>query len=93
VQEILNTADRAGSLGGHDGHIYLHENGHNNDGAAIRVSLTLVPFALNDGAGSFELDGIRLGVKDQAGDLTVGISAHDAPCSGVIDSVRITAKR
>jgi hypothetical protein len=77
-------------LGGHDGHIYLHEDGHNADGASIRASLTLAPFALNDGAGSFELDGIRLDVKDQAGDLEVRITAKDTLRGGVIDSARLT---
>jgi hypothetical protein len=77
-------------LGGHDGNIYLHEDGTNADGAAIRASLTLAPFALNDGAGSFELDGIRLDVKDQAGDLEVDISAHNTLRGGAIDSARIT---
>jgi hypothetical protein len=77
-------------LGGQDGNIYLHEDGYNADGAAIRASLTLAPFALNEGAGSFELDGIRMDVKDQAGDLKVEIAAHDTLRGGVIDGAQLT---
>ena len=76
-------------LGGHDGHIYLHEDGYNADGAAIRASLTLSPFALNEGAGSFELDGIRLDVKDQTGDLAVEITAKDTLRGGAIDGAQL----
>jgi hypothetical protein len=77
-------------LGGQDGNIYRHEDGHNDNGAAIRASLTLAPFALNEGAGSFELDGLRMDVKDQAGDLDVAITAHDTLRGPQIDSALIT---
>ncbi|MEN3382541.1 MAG: hypothetical protein V7608_2585, partial [Hyphomicrobiales bacterium] len=41
-------------------------------------------------AGSFELDGIRLDVKDQAGDLEVEITAHDTLRGAAIDSAQLT---
>jgi hypothetical protein len=77
-------------LGGVDGQIYLHEDTHNADGAAIAMRLSLAPFALQDGAQNYELDGIRMDLKDQAGDVTVTMRASDTLRGGVIETASIT---
>ena len=77
-------------LGGQDGNIYLHEDGSNADGAAIAASLTLAPFSPTDGAGNFELDGLHLDLKDQAGNVAVAVSAYETLRGGAIDSAAIT---
>jgi hypothetical protein len=77
-------------LGGVEGHIYLQEDGYNADGAAIPMSLTLAPFALQEGGQSYELDGIRMDEQGQAGDITVTVSAYDTLRGGVIESATLT---
>lgn len=74
-------------LAGSDGHIYLHDDGVNTaDGAAILASVTLAPSEVADGAANVALDGLRIDVADQAGALTLTISAYDSLRGGVIDS-------
>jgi hypothetical protein len=77
-------------LGGVDGNIYLQEDGYNADGAAIPLSLTLAPFALQDGAQNYELDGIRMDEKGQVGNIDVTVSAYETLRGGVIESETIT---
>src|ERR1700716_1351154 len=81
-QRPFSLEHRSGSdtrpyLGGQEGNIYLHEDGTNNDGAAIAASLTLAPFSPTDGGGNFELDGLHIDIKDQAGNVAVEVSAYE----------------
>lgn len=77
-------------LGGTDGNIYLHEDGYNADGAAIEAFISLAPTEMDDGARNAELDGLRMDIKDQAGNLTLTLEAYDKLRDGVIDSAQDT---
>lgn len=62
---------------GEDGYIYLHEEGYDADGAAIAASLQLAPVAMNEGTENVELDGIRLDLKGQVGDIDATFTSWD----------------
>jgi hypothetical protein len=60
-----------------DGHIYLHEEGVNADGAAIRASLELAPYVLSEGLEHLDIEGIDLDTHEQVGDITLTINTYD----------------
>jgi hypothetical protein len=62
---------------GSDGHIYLHEDGVDGDGAAIRANITLGPSSLQAGAAIFNIDGINADFYEQTGDIEATFTAHD----------------
>jgi hypothetical protein len=77
-------------LGGTNGLIYLQETGVDADGVAIPSHITLSPLEMADGASGIELDGIRMDLFGQVGNLTLTIEAYDTLRGGVIDSASET---
>lgn len=73
-------------LGGQDGFIYLHEDGYNADGAAIAAFIEWSPIEMTDGAVNIDLDGIRMDVHNQVGDLTLSLTAYDTLRGDPVDS-------
>lgn len=59
------------------GHVFLHETGVDDDGAPLPWSLTLAPYALQDGDRSMDIDGLRFDAKGQVGDITATVTAWD----------------
>lgn len=77
---------------GADGYIYMHEitSHHNDDGEAMRASLSMGLFALNDGNVSVDIWGFEPDTKRQSGDLAVTIYGKDHPKDSVMDTETIT---
>lgn len=73
-------------LGGVDGNIYLQEEGKNADGSAIEAFVQLAPLAMSETGENIDVDGIRMDVKDQVGDLTLTMMMYDTLRSAAIDS-------
>ena len=60
-----------------DGHIYLHEEGVNADGAAIRATLELAPYALSEGLEHLDIEAIDLDTHEQVGDIELVVTTYD----------------
>lgn len=71
---------------GTDGHIYIHEDGYNDNGAILPVELQLGPYALNDGDSNVEVQGIVVDFHEQAGEVSLQIDAYDRLRSGVLET-------
>jgi hypothetical protein len=68
-----------------DGHIYLHEEGVNADGAAIRASLTLAPYVLSQGLEHLDIEGIDFDTHNQVGNIELTINTYDRLRDGVVE--------
>jgi hypothetical protein len=64
-------------MGGADGYIYQHENGYDDNGAALPWSLTLSPYAMNEGGVHMDVSYIVPDFKDQVGDITLTVNTWD----------------
>lgn len=73
-----------------DGHIYLHEDGVDGDGAAVRATITLGPSSLQSGAAIFNIDGINADFYEQAGDISATFTAYDRLRSSTVDTQTVT---
>jgi hypothetical protein len=73
---------------GTDGYIYLHEltDNHDNDGAAMRASIEMGLFALDDGNASVDIFGFSPDTQRQSGELEVTITGRDWPKDDIMDS-------
>lgn len=60
-----------------DGLIYQHEVGYDNNGAAMPWSLTLAPYALEQGGKHMDVSMLLLDFKDQVGDITVTVTTKN----------------
>jgi hypothetical protein len=60
-----------------DGNIYLHEDGHDDAGAAINAFITLAPAGLDAGKTLMEIDGIEPDFSEQSGNVTLTVNAYD----------------
>lgn len=60
-----------------DGLIYQHENGFDDNGAAMPWSLTLAPYALGEGGVHMDVSHIIPDFKDQVGVITMTIDTYD----------------
>lgn len=69
-----------------DGHIYLHEDGYNADGAALAASASLAPTSMQKGALLLNVDGFEADFHDQSGDLEVAFEAWDRLRKPTIDT-------
>jgi hypothetical protein len=69
-----------------EGHIYLHEVGYNDDGAAMTARLELAPYSVGNGSQSIEIDGIEPDFQDQVGDVSLTIEMRDRLRGDVIDT-------
>jgi hypothetical protein len=77
-------------LAGTDGHIYFHEDGYNADGAAIEASLTIAPSSIEDGSQILDIDGVKVDLQGQVGNVTFTFTAQDALRGADIDSQTVT---
>ncbi|MCA1458100.1 hypothetical protein I6F35_33745 [Bradyrhizobium sp. BRP22] len=75
---------------GADGHIYLHEEGVDGDGAAVRASIKLGPSSLQGGAQIFNIDGINADFHGQSGDITATFTGWDRLRKATVDSETVT---
>lgn len=75
---------------GSDGHIYLHEDGVDGDGAAIRANITLGPSSLQAGAAIFNIDGVNADFYEQAGNISATFTAYDRLRSSTVDTQTVT---
>lgn len=73
-------------MAGQDGHIYLHEDGKDADGEIIEASVTLAPYALQQGGQNLEIDGIDADFHEQSGDIEVTLTGWDRLRKPVIDT-------
>lgn len=60
-----------------DGHLYQHEIGNDDNGVAMPWSLTLAPYALNEGGTHMDIEYIIPDYKDQVGTITMTIDTYD----------------
>jgi hypothetical protein len=60
-----------------DGYIYLHEEGVDDNGVALPYSLTLAPYALEEGGKNYDVMGFLLDTFEQAGNITVTFNSWD----------------
>jgi hypothetical protein len=94
---LVRTAGAAFSHGdvrpywaGEDGHIYLHEEGVDADGTAIRASIALGPSSLEGGRQLFNIDGIVADFHDQSGNIEATFSGWDRLRKATIDTETVT---
>lgn len=67
-------------MGAADGFIYQHENGYDdgaNNGQPLPWSLTLAPYALNEGQDHMDVQYVVPDFKDQVGTITMTINTWD----------------
>lgn len=60
-----------------DGHVYLHEDGHDDNGAAINAHVTLAPAGLEKGKRLIDIEGIEPDFHEQAGNVTLTVNTWD----------------
>lgn len=83
-------------MGTADGYIYQHENGADDNGAALPWSLTLAPYAMSEGMTNMLIDGIVFDFFNQAGSVSVTINMYDrlndaSPMDTQTQTVTLTA--
>jgi hypothetical protein len=64
-------------MGGNDGFIYQHEVGYDDDGAILPMSLTLSPYAMNEGGFRMDVQYIVPDFFEQVGDITLTLNTFD----------------
>lgn len=69
-----------------DGHIYLHEETNDADGVAMEASVTLAPYALENGGKIIEIQGLEPDFHEQSGNLSVTLIGYDRPRNSPIDT-------
>ena len=72
-----------------DGHIYLQEEGFNDDGVAIDAFCTLAPSGIEKGKKLMDIEGIEPDFHEQAGNVTLTINTWDrirAASDAVLDT-------
>jgi hypothetical protein len=60
-----------------NGDIFLHEEGYDDDGAAMDAQLVMAPAGLDKGKGSMEIEGMEPDFFEQDGQVTVTINTYD----------------
>lgn len=73
-------------LAGSDGHIYLYEDSYDADGSAIEASIKIAPAAMDNAAEILDVDGIRMDLYGQIGNVTATFSAQDSLRGAETDS-------
>lgn len=69
--------DTRAYMGAADGYIYQHENTNDDNGIALPWSLTLAPYAMNEGGDHMDVMYIVPDFKDQIGDVTMTVNTWD----------------
>jgi hypothetical protein len=64
-------------MGGSDGFIYQHENGLDDNGAIMPWSITLAPYALNEGGSHFDVQYIVADFLGQIGNISLTLNTFD----------------
>lgn len=64
-------------LGYEDGTIYQHEVGSDADGEVLPWSITLAPYAMNEGLYRMDLEDVVVDIKDQVGTIDVTLTTWD----------------
>lgn len=64
-------------MGAADGFIYQHENGLDDNGVALPWSLTLAPYAMNEGKNFVDIGYIVPDFFEQVGDITLTVTTWD----------------
>jgi hypothetical protein len=64
-------------FGAADGYIYQHENGLDDNGVALNVSLTLAPYAMNEGGNHFDVQYIVPDFLGQIGNISLTVQTWD----------------
>jgi hypothetical protein len=77
-------------LAGQNGQIYLQEDGYNADGEVIQAYIEWSPIEMADGGVNIDLDGIRIDLKDQVGNVTLTLTAYDTLRGTAVDSDEVT---
>jgi hypothetical protein len=75
-------------LGGTDGHIYLHEDGRNADGAPLAAQLSAAAMAVASGAESIDIDALAMDVTNQHGMLDLQFLSFDRLRGAPIDAAQ-----
>lgn len=64
-------------MGAADGFIYQHENTNDDNGIALPWSITLAPYAMQEGIYNLDIDGILFDFFEQSGDVMAEADAWD----------------
>jgi hypothetical protein len=64
-------------MGGTDGFIYQHENGLDDNGAILPWSITLAPYALNEGGSHFDVQYVVADFLGQIGNISLTLNTFD----------------
>lgn len=64
-------------FGDSTGYLYQHENGYDDAGVAMSVSLTLSPYAMNEGKTSLDVQAILFDFFQQSGQITATVNTYD----------------
>jgi hypothetical protein len=81
----LSHGDTRPFWAGSDGHLYRHEDGHDDDESPMEAFLELAPVAISEGDQNMDIFGFVADFHEQSGEVEVTIKAWDRLRNGVLD--------